>query len=162
MPQTNEISYTLFAKGFNIDIPKLSEDESELLFRFYGETTVLLFYNFGKFKKAYAVTGWQNERDGEPVFLPGVDEKLCVLFSVRGKRALILEKIIKYLTSNYNNEVFQLPLTFWYKMGVLIDSHRTRKVYIENILQLSKNNGKEFFYSKQELEEEKKNAEKSA
>jgi len=58
---------------------------------------------------------------------------LCLLFSVRGRKYLILDKIIKYLTRDDNSEVFQLPLTFWYKLGVLIESHKTRRPYIDNI-----------------------------
>ena len=63
VPQTLEVSYTLFAKGYNIEIPQLSEDETEFTFKFLGGTVFVLFYNFGRFKKAYVVTGWQDERD---------------------------------------------------------------------------------------------------
>lgn len=151
VPQTTNVSYTLFAKGFNIEIPQLSQDESEYIFKFLGGTVAVLFYNFGKFKKAYVVTGWQDERDGEPVTLPGVDGDLCILFSVRGKKYLILDKIIKYLSENDEYEIFQMPLNFWYKLGTLIELHKTRKSYIKNIYLLCKEDGKKFYCSQGEL-----------
>lgn len=151
VPQTLDVSYTLFVKGLNIEIPQLSEDETEYRFKFLGGTVAVLFYNFGKFKKAYVVTGWQDERDGEPINLPGVDGDLCVLFSVRGKKYLVLDKIIKYLTKDDENEVFQYPLSFWYKLGALIENRKTRKVYINNILLLYRASIKEFFYGKNDF-----------
>mgnify|MGYP006056342529 FL=1 len=154
VPQTLKVSYTLFAKGYNIEIPQLSEDETEFTFKFLGGTVFVLFYNFGRFKKAYVVTGWQDERDGEPISLPGVDGKLCLLFAVRGKRYHILDKIIKQLTKDDEYAAFQLPLGFWYKLGVLIDSRKTRMAYINNILRLYRADGKDFFCSQKEIEED--------
>lgn len=47
VPQNQNVSYSLFAKGLSIRTPQYSEDESELIFTFQGGTAVVLFYFFG-------------------------------------------------------------------------------------------------------------------
>lgn len=32
------------------------------------------------------VKGWESETDGEPILLPGVDEKLALVFSTNGNK----------------------------------------------------------------------------
>ena len=76
IPQNESLSYTLYATGLKTEPPRLTEDKSEYIFTFAAGTPVILFYNFENIKRAFIVTFWQDERDGEAIQLPGVDGNL--------------------------------------------------------------------------------------
>lgn len=122
VPYLKKLPYTLYAKGLLIDIPQFDKDESFCHFKFLGDTVFVLFYTFNDFRRAYIVTSWQNEKDGEPIVLPGVDQKLCLIYTARGRKIDNLKRVIYILTEEQGdeNKVFKLPLIFWYKLAAII------------------------------------------
>jgi len=122
VPYLKQLPYTLYAKGSLIEIPFFDENENFAHFRFTPNTVFVLFYTFKTFRRAYIVSCWQNEKDGEPIILPGVNEKLCLIFTARGKKVDHLKRVLYILTEEQGNEhqVFTLPLLFWYRLGALI------------------------------------------
>lgn len=104
------------------DIPYFDKNEDFCHFKYLGGTVFVLFYTFEGFRRAYIVTCWQDEKDGEAITLPGVDQKLCLIFTARGRKVDNLRRVIYILTDQQgdDNKVFKLPLMFWYKLAALI------------------------------------------
>lgn len=129
VPYMKKLPYTLFAKGSLIDIPSFDKEENFCNFRFASNTVFVLFYTFDGFRRAYIVTSWQNEKDGEAIILPGVNEKLCLIFSARGRKIDELKRIIYVLTDEQGDEhkAFKLPLIFWYKVAALIQFNGAKR-----------------------------------
>ena len=122
VPYSKKLPYTLFAKGFLVSIPNVDEGADFVRFKFLGGTVFVLFYTFKGFRRAYIVTGWEDQKDGEPVSLPGVDSKLCVLFTARGRKVDHLKRVVYILTDEQGDryKAFKLPLLFWYRIAALI------------------------------------------
>lgn len=150
VPYSKKLPYTLFAKGSLIDIPHVDDDSSFIHFKFGGGTVFVLFYTFTLFRRAYIVAGWQNEKDGEAVSLPGVNERLCLIFTARGRKIDHLKRALHILTEEQKDEhkVFSLPLIFWYRLAALIQhggAHRSdievlwERFTKQKLLKLTKN-----------------------
>lgn len=122
IPYRKKLPYTLYAKGSLIGIPYFDKNEDFVHFKFEGGTVFILFYTFKKFRRAYIATGWESGGDGEAVTLPGTNEKLCLVFSARGKKIDILKRVLYILTEEQNDSysAFSLPLIFWYRIAGLI------------------------------------------
>lgn len=120
VPYARKMPYTLYAKGFQIDIPHVDKGGDFVHFKFLGGTVFVLFYTFEGFRRAYIATCWESEKDGEAVNLPGVNEKLCLVFTARGRKIDHLKRCIFLLTQGDEYKVFELPLAFWYKLAALI------------------------------------------
>jgi hypothetical protein len=136
VPQTENVSYTLYAVGIKVDKPVLSSDESEYIFTFLPGTPVVLFYCFGKMKKAFVVRGWESETDGEPILLPGVDEKLALVFSTNGNKVKKLDGIIKKLTKSDPNGIFLFPALFWYRLTSIIQFRNSKSTLVNGLYNL--------------------------
>jgi len=136
VPQTENVSYTLYAVGTKSEKPILSSDENEYIFTFLPGTPVVLFYCFGKMKKAFVVRAWENETDGEPIMLPGVDEKLCLLYSTKGNKVKKLDGIVKKLTRINPFEIFQFPETFWYRLTSIIQFKNSKSSLVNSLYDL--------------------------
>lgn len=134
VPQNQNISYSLFAKGLLIEAPKYSEDETELIFRFQRGTAVVLFYYFAGTRRAYVVTGWDSEKDGKKCNLPGVDEDLCILYTAFASKIHLLDYFIKYFSKEDEYALFRLPLLFWYRFTTLIQCKKGKLSYIANVV----------------------------
>lgn len=132
VPQNQNVSYSLFAKGLSIRTPQYSEDESELIFTFQGGTAVVLFYFFEGMKRAYIVTGWESKKDGEKCNLPGVDEDLCILYTAFKSKINLLDHFIKYFSKEDEYALFRLPLLFWYRFSTLLQCKKGKLSYITN------------------------------
>lgn len=122
IPYLKKLPYTLYSKGMLTDIPYFDKNEDFCHFKYLGGTVFVLFYTFEGFRRAYIVTCWQDEKDGEAITLPGVDQKLCLIFTARGRKVDNLRRVIYILTDQQgdDNKVFKLPLMFWYKLAALI------------------------------------------
>ncbi|MCR5252585.1 MAG: hypothetical protein K6C98_02595 [Treponema sp.] len=125
IPNLKKLPYTLYAKGSLIEIPWFDDNEEFVHFKFGGNTVFVLFYTFAGFRRAYIATGWQSDNDGEPVTLPGVNEKLCVIYTARGKKIDHLKRVLYILTDEQGEEhkVFKLPLLFWYRLAAVIQQN---------------------------------------
>ena len=126
VPFKKQLPYTLYAEGFKTDI-HLSEDSDYAHFKFQGGTVFALFYTFRNFRRAYLATCWENEQDGEAVRLPGVNQKLCILFSGRGKKVDHLKRALYLLTEKAEEKIYAFPLLFWYKVAGLISYSGAKK-----------------------------------
>lgn len=133
IPQKNTVSYSLYAYGTKSDFPCLTKDESEYIFKFAQGSVVVLFYTFQKIKRAFAVTGWQDERDGKAVALPGVEEKLCLIYTAKGYRLRILESTIKKPTECDQNKLFMMSLLFWYRLTNVIQYKKGSEDAVKNL-----------------------------
>jgi len=122
IPYSKKLSYTLYAKGSLIEVPHVGDKGDFVHFKFGGGSVFVLFYTFSGFRRAYIVTGWQDKKDGESISLPGINEKLCLIFTARGRKIDELKRVIHILTDEQNDEhtVFNLPLIFWYKLSSMI------------------------------------------
>jgi len=136
VPQTENVSYTLYAVGIKADKPILTSDGSEYIFNFLPETPVVLFYCFGKMKKAFVVSGWNDSADGNPIMLPGVDEKLKLLYATVGNKVKKLDGIIKKLTKTDNNEIFLFPILFWYRLTSIIQFKNSKTTLVNGLYNL--------------------------
>lgn len=130
VPYAKKMPYTLYAKGSSIEIPHFDGNNDFCNFKYAGGTVLVLFYTFRDFRRAYIVTGWKDEKDGEAITLPGVDEKLCLIFTARGRKVDHLKRAVFILTDEQGDEhkAFALPLIFWYRLASLIqqgDAHRS-------------------------------------
>lgn len=135
MTQNQDVSYSLYAVGSKIAVPTLSNDQSEYIFKFSGGTPVVLFYTFQNIKRAFVVTAWQDERDGEPVTLPGVDGKLCLIATFKGYRIRLLDALLKQMTAQNEHFIFTQPLLFWYRLSSVIQYAKTKQTAIETLLE---------------------------
>lgn len=136
VPQTENVSYTLYAVGIKTDKPQLTSDESEYIFRFMAGTPVVLFYCFGKMKKAFVVKAWGNNSEEEPIVLPGVDEKLTLIYMTKGNCVKKLDGIIKKLTKDDENEIFTFPALFWYRLTSIIQFKNSKPTLINGLYNL--------------------------
>ena len=134
IPQNQDVSYSLYALGSKIAVPVLSDNRGEYIFKFTGGTPVVLFYTFQNIKRAFVVTDWQDERDGEPVTLPGVDEKLCLIASFKDYRIRLLEELLKQMRVKDEHYIFTQPLLFWYRLVSVIQYAKTKQTAIETLL----------------------------
>lgn len=141
VPQNQNTSYSLFVKGLVIEKPKCLEDDSEVIFTFKGGTAVVLFYYFEGFNRAYIVTGWESEKDGEKCNLPGVDEDLCILYTAFASKIRVLERFIKQFSKEDEYALFRLPLLFWYRFSTLLQCKRGKLSYITNLVNRFSNMG---------------------
>ncbi len=122
VPYLKELPYTLYAKGSLIDIPNIDKNNDFAHFKFAGGTVFVLFYTFNGFRRAYIVTCWESEKDGEAITLPGVNEKLCLIYIAKGRKIDHLKRVLFILTDEQGDEhkVFKLPLVFWYRLSSII------------------------------------------
>ena len=134
IPQNQDVFYSLYVLGSKIAVPVLSDNQGEYIFKFTGGTPVILFYTFQNIKRAFVVTAWQDERDGEPVTLPGVDGKLCLIASFKGYRIHLIDELLKQLTAKYEHYIFTQPLLFWYRLAIVIQYAKTKQTAIETLL----------------------------
>lgn len=135
IPQNQDVSYSLYALGSKIAVPVLSNNQGEYIFKFTGGTPVVLFYTFQNIKRAFVVTAWQDERDGEPVILPGVDGKLCLIASFKGYRIRLLEELLNQMRVKDEHYIFTQPLLFWYRLASVIQYAKTKQTAIEMLLE---------------------------
>ena len=126
IPIDTNISYSLFAQGLLIDIPQ-NDDVGNIIFKFKAGSVIALFYTFANFRRAYLVTEWQNQNDGEAILLPGIDLPLIVLFKAKGRRIDELKHALHILTKDDRHAPFKLPLEFWQKLSNLLELKRSYK-----------------------------------
>lgn len=134
IPQNKDVTYSLYALGSKIAVPVLSDSQGEYIFKFTGGTPVVLFYTFQNIKRAFVVTAWRDERDGESVMLPGVDGKLCLIASFKGYRICLLDELLKQLSAQDEHYIFTRPLLFWYRLAAVIQYAKTKQTAIETLL----------------------------
>ena len=135
IPQNQDVSYSLYAYGSKIAVPVLSDNQGEYIFKFTGGTPVVLFYTFQNIKRAFIVTSLQDERDGDPVTLPGVDGKLCLIASFKGYRISLLDELLKQLIAQDEHYIFTQPILFWYRLASVIQYAKTKQTAIETLLE---------------------------
>ena len=134
IPQNQDVSYSLYALGSKITVPVLSDNQGEYIFKFAGGTPLVLFYTFQSIKRAFVVTAWQDEQDGELVTLPGVDGNLCLIASFKGYRIRLLDELLKQLIAQDEHYIFTQPLLFWYRLAAVIQYAKTKQTAIETLL----------------------------
>lgn len=134
VPQNEDFSYSLYARGLMTGVPVYNEDESELIFNFNGTSAVVLFYYFADFKRAYVVTSWESEKDGEKVQLPGVDQPLCVICTFLGSKIRILDRFIKHFSKDDEYLLFRFPVLFWYRFTTMIQCRMGKISNVTNLV----------------------------
>ena len=127
VPYSKKMPYTLYAKGFLLEIPHIDKNGDFVHFKYGGGSVIILFYTFEQFRRAYIVTCWESEKDGEGIFLPGINEKLCLIFTARGRKVDHLKRSIWLLTQEDEYKVFKMPLIFWYRLSYLIQFEQAKK-----------------------------------
>jgi len=127
IPIKGTVSYSLFAQGLLVEIPKDSEDKNYVIFKFLGGTVFALFYTFANFRRAYLATEWECETDGEAVSLPGIDVPLYVLYKAKGRKIDELKHALFILTKKDHYAPFYLSIKFWEKLAAQIEFYGSRK-----------------------------------
>jgi hypothetical protein len=127
VPYSKNLPYTLFSKGSQIELPSVDKTKEFVHFKYGGGTVFALFYTFTtvgrkRVRRAYVATGWNDEKDGEPSSLPGVEEPLYILFKARGREVDRLKRVLYVLVDEQDDEhkAFKLPLLFWHRLCALI------------------------------------------
>lgn len=128
-PYEIDYPYTLFSKGLKTDVPYVDEKKEFIKFKYLKDTVFVLFYEFKNplYRRAYVVTCWDNQNDGFPVTLPGIEKKLCLIFLAEGRKVDYLKRTIYYLTKEDEDLPFRLPPAFWYRIGSIIQHSHTLK-----------------------------------
>ena len=130
VPLDKQLPYTLYARGILAGSPEVEDDNSFVHFKFLGGTVFILFYTFKNerfgcrdYRRAYIATGYQDERDGDAVKLPGIKEKLFILYEARGRKIDNLKRSLFILTEGKKetNDVFTFPLIFWFRLAGTIN-----------------------------------------
>lgn len=127
IPIKETVSYSLFAQGLLIDIPKDNDEKECVEFKFLGGTVFALFYTFANFRRAYLVTEWQDKNDGEAFYLPGIDVPLYVLFKAKGRKIDNLKHALFIMTKEDRYAPFRLSLEFWKKLSYQIELYGSNK-----------------------------------
>lgn len=82
------------------------------------------------------VRGWKSETDGELILLPGVDEKLALVFSTNGNKVKKLDGIIKKLTKSVSNGIFLFQALFWYRLTSIIQFRNSKPTLVNGLYNL--------------------------
>lgn len=127
VPIKRTVSYSLFAQGLPVDVPKDSEDKTSVAFTFLGGTVFCLFYTFSNFRRAYIVTEWKNEDDGEALHLPGVEAPLAIILKAKGRKIDDLKHALFILTKREHYYPFRLKVEFWKKLALMIELRGSRR-----------------------------------
>ena len=122
-------------RRLKIAVSARSKDQSAYIFKFTGGISVVLFYNFQNIKRVFVATAWQDERDREPITLPGVDGKLCLIASFKGCRILLLDELLKQMIVRDEHYIFTQPILFWYRLTSAIQYAKTKHTAIETFLE---------------------------
>lgn len=56
VPYGKKLPYTLYSKGFLIDVPHVDENSDFVHFKYVGGSVIVLFYTFERFRRAYIAT----------------------------------------------------------------------------------------------------------
>lgn len=122
VPYLKQLPYTLYAKGSVTEIPSFDKNQEYCHFKFTAGTVIVLFYTFKGFRRAYVVTCYDIDKTVESITLPGVEEKLQLLYTAKGRKIDELKRVLYILTDEQGDEhkVFKLPLIFWYRLAALI------------------------------------------
>lgn len=151
VPKNNSVSYSLYAMGMKISVPHTSDDESEWIFRFAGGSAVVLIYSFERYRRAYIVTAWESGKDGEKSSLPGVDEDVCILGILEGRKIGRMERLVRHLSREDEYAPFRFPLLFWYRFSVMLKNRKDYCSDVDNLARIfikDKKNGKNDLCSK--------------
>ncbi len=127
IPYEKKLPYTLFAKGYLIETPHIDSNKDFAHFKFLGGSIIILFYTFEQFRRAYIVTGRDEKKDKEYIILPGITEKLYLIFTARGRKVDHLKRCIYLLTREDEHAIFKFPLLFWYRLTGLIQFSGAKK-----------------------------------
>ena len=117
------MSYSLFAQGLLSEIPVENKEKDSLVFKFSGGSVFCLFYTFANFRRAYIVTAYLDENDGEAVTLPGIEIPLYVIFKAKGRKIDDLKHVLYILTKEDHYAPFRLKIEFWEKLAAMIEYH---------------------------------------
>lgn len=119
VPYGKKIAYTLFVNGSPVDIPHIEKNGDYVSFKFKKKDIFVLFYTFVDFRRAYIVTGY-NSKLKTSISLPGINEKLSLLYVAKGRKIDHLKRAIYLLTQNDKYKIYYFPAIFWYKLAGLI------------------------------------------
>ena len=123
VPIADKMSYSLFAQGLLSEIPVENKEKDSLVFKFSGGSVFCLFYTFANFRRAYIVTAYLDENDGEAVTLPGIEIPLYVIFKAKGRKIDDLKHVLYILTKEDHYAPFRLKIEFWEKLAAMIEYH---------------------------------------
>lgn len=135
VPITDNFSYSLYAQGLLAEIPTEAQDKGCLVFKFFADSVFCLFYTFAEFRRAYIATAWLDENDGKPVFLPGIEIPLYVIYKAKGRKIDDLKHALYILTQKDHYAPFRLNLDYWEKFALMIEfygSYREQIIFLYN------------------------------
>lgn len=135
VPFTDNFSYSLFAQGLLAEIPVENNEKNCLVFKFFADSVFCLFYTFAGFRRAYIATSWLDENDGQPIFLPGIEVPLYVIFKAKGRKIDELKHALYILTNKQHYAPFRLNLEFWEQLAKMIEcygSYREQILFLYN------------------------------
>lgn len=127
IPQRAGFSYTAFAQGLKIATPEKDSAGNFITFKFLGGTVFAVFYTFAEFRRAYLVTDWESEMDGERIFLPGIETPLCLVWKAKGRKIDDLKRALYWLAEKDGDAAFRLPLPFWQKLSRVLQNGGAKK-----------------------------------
>ena len=124
IPYNEKKSYSLYARGMTIDKPVLALDESIITFKYPARTVFFLFYEFftaGEFKtrRAYIVSG-DLTAPGTAVSLPGISQKVKIIYCARGKKVDLIERALNLITKEDEYAAFRFSKEFFFQLAAII------------------------------------------
>ncbi len=143
------VSYSMYAYGVKKEKTILSKEGKFLSMKLDGNSISVFFYYFFGFKRAYVVTGWDQNSGEVRSILPGVEGDLSILFTAVGRDFRALRQVIKFLTKYSEEGVFKLPFSFWYRVCALIQGRNAGKCNVLHLLHMTKEELE--FYGKNDL-----------
>ncbi len=152
VPFKKEIAYTLYSKGLTVDIPHVSENRDYITFTYPKNSVFILFYEFKTpFKrptrKTYIVSGSTDKQNINTVSLPGVSNKVQIIYTAKGHKVDDVKRADYLLTQQSKYLIYKLPKMFWYKLAAQIEYFNARKTnFITLYNQYKPKNMKELNY----------------
>lgn len=126
VPYGKKIAYTLFVNGSPVEVPHVEKDGEYVSFKFKKKDVFVLFYTFADFRRAYIVTGYKKKLQTN-ITLPGISEKLSLLYVAKGKKIDHLKRSIFLLTQKDKYKIYYFPAIFWFKLAALIQFNSAKK-----------------------------------
>ena len=126
VPYGKKIAYTLFVNGSTVEIPHVEKDGDFVSFKFNKKDIFVLFYTFADFRRAYIVTGYKKKLEAG-ITLPGINEKLSLLYVAKGRKIDHLKRSIFLLTQKDKYKIYYFPAIFWFKLAGLIQFNGAKK-----------------------------------
>lgn len=120
VPYNAEIAYKSFVYGVKTELPKISADGKFISFSCLTSKILIVFFYYIGFRRAYIVTGANENYKGKLIDLPGFDKPVKLIYTARGRVFYKLRSLLFSLTEENPYKVLCFPNIFWNKLTAML------------------------------------------